>query len=51
MRLQCYFCGRSVSNEVPQDTVVRALLVCPECIEAGIEAGKVQVVPERREEK
>jgi len=39
MRLQCYFCGKSVSNEVPTDTVVRALLVCPECIEAG----KIQV--------
>jgi hypothetical protein len=24
-----------VSNEVPEETVVRALLVCPECIEAG----------------
>jgi len=34
MRLQCYFCGKSVSNEVPQDTVIRAVLVCPECIEA-----------------
>lgn len=35
MRLCCYFCGKSVSNEVPTDTVVRALLVCPECVEAG----------------
>jgi len=35
MRLYCYFCGKSVSNEVPDKTVVRALLVCPECIEAG----------------
>lgn len=34
MRLPCYFCGKSVSNEVPDETVVRALLVCPECIAA-----------------
>ena len=35
MRLTCYFCGKSVSSEVPTNTTVRALLVCPECIEAG----------------
>lgn len=35
MRLQCYFCGKSVSNEVPEETVVRAVLVCPECIYPG----------------
>lgn len=35
MRLICYFCGKSVSNEVPEGTVVRAALVCPECIEKG----------------
>jgi hypothetical protein len=34
MRLQCYFCGKSVSNELPEETVVRALLICPECVEA-----------------
>jgi hypothetical protein len=35
MRLWCWFCGKSVSNEVPEDTVVRAVAICPECIEAG----------------
>ena len=34
MRLHCHFCGKSVSNEEPEETAVRALLVCPECIEA-----------------
>ncbi len=34
MRLYCYFCGKSVSTEVPDSTIVRAVLVCPECIEA-----------------
>lgn len=42
MRLHCYFCHKSVSNEVPEETVVRAALVCPECIEAG----KIEI-PER----
>ena len=35
MRLYCATCQKSVSNELPDDTVVRALLVCPECIEKG----------------
>lgn len=35
MRIYCYFCGKSVSSVVPDDTVLRALAVCPECIEAG----------------
>lgn len=35
MRLFCYFCSVTVSTEVPEDTLVRALLVCPECIQKG----------------
>jgi DNA-directed RNA polymerase subunit RPC12/RpoP len=35
MRYFCYFCGKSVSSELPDDSVIRALLVCPECIEKG----------------
>jgi hypothetical protein len=34
MRYPCYFCGKSVSSELPDDSVIRAMLVCPECIEA-----------------
>lgn len=33
MRLTCFHCGKSVSNEIPNDTVVRAVLECPECAE------------------
>ena len=33
MRLRCHRCGQSVSTEVPADTVVRAWIECPECIE------------------
>jgi DNA-directed RNA polymerase subunit RPC12/RpoP len=35
MRYHCYFCGKSVTSELPSDAVIRASLVCPECIEAG----------------
>jgi hypothetical protein len=35
MRLFCNTCGKCVSNEVPDETTIRAALVCPECIEAG----------------
>lgn len=33
MRLNCYHCGKSVSTEVPSDTILRAIATCPECIE------------------
>lgn len=33
MRLRCLFCGNSVSTEVPDDTIVRALIMCPDCME------------------
>ena len=35
MRYPCYFCGKSVTSELPHDSVIRALLVCPECMEKG----------------
>ena len=34
MRYRCWFCEKSVTSELPEDAVVRALCVCPECIEA-----------------
>jgi hypothetical protein len=34
MRLRCLTCWKSVSNEVPEETVVRAVLTCPECYAA-----------------
>lgn len=33
MRYICYFCHKSVTSELPDDAVIRAILVCPECIE------------------
>jgi DNA-directed RNA polymerase subunit RPC12/RpoP len=35
MRYHCYECGKSVTSELPDDAVIRAVLICPECIEAG----------------
>lgn len=36
MRLICFICGKSVSTEVDGDTIVRAVLICPECIPTTI---------------
>lgn len=35
MRYICWFCKKSVTSELPDDSVIRAILVCPECIEEG----------------
>lgn len=32
-RIWCMTCGKSVSTEVPKNTIVRAWVECPECIE------------------
>jgi len=45
MRLFCWFCHKSVSNEVPNETVVRAICVCPECIQL-----KRVIIPEEKED-
>ena len=34
MRYHCGCCGKSVSSELPNDSIIRAFLVCPECIGA-----------------
>ena len=31
-RIHCNQCGKSVSSEVPDDTIVRAWVECPECV-------------------
>jgi len=35
IRLHCYFCNKPVSSIVPSETIVRAAVICPECIEQG----------------
>lgn len=32
MKLNCSSCGKPVSTEIPEETVVRASIECPECI-------------------
>ena len=38
MRLFCWYCHRSVSSELPDDTLFRAIAVCPDCIADSPEA-------------
>lgn len=33
MKYACWHCGKSVTSELPEDSVIRAILVCPECVE------------------
>jgi len=33
MRYHCHMCQKSVTSELPPDSVIRAVLICPECIE------------------
>lgn len=37
MKLKCNKCGKSVSTEVPETTIVRGWIECPECIEKSEE--------------
>ena len=32
MRILCFTCGRSVSSELPDGAIFRAIATCPECI-------------------
>ncbi len=38
-RILCMQCGKSVSTPVPKDTIVRAWVECPECIEKREKVG------------
>ena len=38
MRIFCWYCHKSVSSELPNWAIVRAIAVCPECIEKSPEA-------------
>lgn len=33
MRYFCWFCHKCVTSELPDDSVIRASLICPECIQ------------------
>jgi DNA replication initiation complex subunit (GINS family) len=53
-QLKCYDCGKPVSTPVPKDTVVRAVVECPECIQkkpdSEAKLPKVSEVTEGKEE-
>ncbi len=42
VRLPCFYCSKSVSSELPEEAVVRAICVCPECIEAGKDEARLR---------
>lgn len=50
MRLHCWFCHKSVSNELPEDTTIRAICVCPECVPIVIPED-AEVKPKERQHK
>ena len=33
MKIKCLNCGKTVSSPIPEETVVRASIICPECLE------------------
>lgn len=40
MKIKCSKCGRPVSIEVPDDTIIRAWIECPDCLERTSEKMK-----------
>ncbi len=51
MRYYCWACNKSVTSELPYDSVIRAVLFCPECIESGKHVRIVETVDELEEIK
>ena len=51
MRIHCHECSKPVSNEVPDDTVLRAVATCPECIEKQPDRAPVDVVAAVRRDR
>jgi hypothetical protein len=33
MRFMCWLCYRSVTSDLPEGSIIRAVLLCPACIE------------------
>ena len=47
MRLRCVLCWKIISTEVPASTIVRAVAICPECVEKFVN----MILGERAEEE
>jgi len=43
MRILCWYCHKRCSNELPEDTIVRAIAVCPECIAKSPEGNNLKI--------
>lgn len=56
-RYFCHYCGKSVTSELPEDAVIRATIICPECLAGGdpamVEAALISIAAaaQRREDK
>ncbi len=50
MRLLCFSCGKSVTNELPNDTILRAIATCPECLLKDTDDALQQQVAELQEQ-
>jgi hypothetical protein len=43
-RVRCMVCGKSVSTPLTQPVIVRAWVICPECIEQhGVDGGRTRI--------
>ena len=51
MRLICFSCGKSVTNELPNDTILRAIATCPECLLKDTDDALQQRIEELETEK
>ena len=45
MKLFCFECGKSVTNEIPDSVIFRAIAQCPECIDKHSPSPFADIVP------
>jgi hypothetical protein len=50
MRILCWYCHKPCSNELPDNTVFRALAVCPECISKSPESENLKTTEDESTE-
>jgi len=43
MRLLCWYCHKAVSTELTNNTIFRAIAVCPECLAKSDESTGLQL--------
>jgi hypothetical protein len=50
MRIRCFHCGKSVSTEVPDETLLRAIAICPECCDPDVRAAQEKAAKEKSDD-